>query len=52
VEASARVRISEKEIAVQFGKRAHNPLLVDAGFAETNVVVPWWGDRRLKLSFG
>jgi hypothetical protein len=52
VEASARVRISEKEIAVQFGKRAHNPLLVDAGFAETNVAVPWWGDRRLRLSFG
>jgi hypothetical protein len=52
VEASARVRISADEVAVQFGKRAHNPLLVEAGFAETNVAVPWWGGRRLKLSFG
>jgi hypothetical protein len=52
VEASARVRISDDEVAVQFGKRAHNPLLVEAGFAETNVAVPWWGGRRLKLSFG
>jgi hypothetical protein len=52
IEASARVRISDHEVAVQFGKRAHNPLLVEAGFAETNVAVPWWGDRRLKLSFG
>ncbi len=52
VEASARVKISDDEVTVQFGKRAHNPLLVDAGFAETNVAVPWWGGRRLKLSFG
>jgi hypothetical protein len=52
VAASARVKISAADVAVQFGKRAHNPLLVEAGFAETNVAVPWWGGRRLKLSFG
>lgn len=52
VEASARVRISDDEVVVQFGKRAHNPFLVDAGFAETDIAVPWWGGRRLKLAFG
>ena len=52
VESSARVTISDAEVVVQFGKRAHNPLLVKAGFAETNVAVSWWGGRRLKLSFG
>lgn len=52
VEASARVKISDDEVAVHFGKRAHNPLLVEAGFADTHLAVPWWGGRRLKLSFG
>jgi hypothetical protein len=52
VEASARVSVSDQEVHVQFGKRAHNPLLVNAGFAQTDVAVPWWGGRRLKLSFG
>ncbi len=52
VEASARVRVTDAQVHVQFGKRAHNPLLVNAGFAQTDVPVPWWGGRRLKLSFG
>jgi hypothetical protein len=52
VEASARISISDDEVAVQFGKRAHNPFLLKAGFAETKLAVPWWGGRRLKLSFG
>lgn len=52
VEASARVQITSDTVHVQFGKRAHNPLLLDAGFAKTDVAVPWWDGRRLQLSFG
>ena len=52
VEASARVSLTDKEVQVQFGKRAHNPLLLNAGFAKTDVAVPWWEGRRLRLSFG
>ena len=52
VEASARVSLTDQTVRVQFGKRAHNPLLVNAGFAKTDVAVPWWGGRRLQLAFG
>jgi hypothetical protein len=52
IEASARVAISSDCVHVQFGKRAHNPLLLGAGFADTDVAVPWWAGRRLKLTFG
>ena len=52
VEASARVTLTDKAVLVQFGKRAHNPLLLNVGFAKTDVAVPWWGGRRLQLSFG
>jgi hypothetical protein len=52
VEASAQVHVSAERVSVQFGKRAHNPLLVSAGFAQTDVPVPWWGGRRLRLAFG
>jgi hypothetical protein len=52
VEASARVSLTDKAIQVQFGKRAHNPLLLNAGFANTDIAVPWWEGRRLQLSFG
>jgi transposase len=52
VEATAQVQILEKEIVVQFQKRAHNPLLLAAGFDKKNVLIPWLGQKRLQLLFG
>lgn len=52
VQATARVEITADAIRVRFGKRAHNPLLLAAGFADTDVVVPWLGGKHLHLTFG
>ena len=52
VDASASVTITEGEVVVRFQKRAHNPLLVAAGFDKTDVAVPWLGGKRLRLVFG
>ena len=52
VEATAQVQILEKEIVVQFQKRAHNPLLLAVGFDQKNVPIPWLGGKRLQLLFG
>jgi len=52
IEATASVRITEDEILVRFQKRAHNPLLIAAGFHETDIRVPWLGGKRLQLIFG
>ena len=52
IDATAMVSIGEKEIVVQFQKRAHNPLLLAAGFPEISVRVPWLGHKRLTFIFG
>lgn len=52
VDATATVDIGEKEITVIFQKRAHNPLLISAGFDKQNVRVPWLGQKHLRLVFG
>jgi len=52
IEAAAEVTLTETEICVRFGKRAHNPLLLQAGFQHTDVAVPWLGGKRLRLAFG
>ncbi|MBM4351939.1 MAG: hypothetical protein FJ106_18870 [Deltaproteobacteria bacterium] len=52
IEATAQVQILEKEIVVQFQKRAHNPLLLAVGFDKKNVPIPWLGGKRLQLLFG
>jgi hypothetical protein len=52
VDATAQVSFTEKDILVRFQKRAHNPLLLAAGFDQTQLSVPWLGKKRLRLQFG
>jgi len=52
VDATATVVIANRDIVVRFQKRAHNPLLMAAGFDREVVSVPWLGRRRLQLVFG
>ena len=52
IDATAWITISDDEIAVRFQRRAHNPLLLAAGFDTTNAKVPWLGGKRLRLIFG
>ena len=52
VDATATVEIDERNITIHFQKRAHNPLLVAAAYADRDVRVPWLGGRRLRLIFG
>ena len=49
VDATAHITIGAKEISVRFQKRAHNPLLLAAGFDQTESEVPWLGNKRLRL---
>jgi hypothetical protein len=52
VDATAEVEITESAIVVRYQKRAHNPLLIAAGFDSTEVAIPWLGRKRLRLVFG
>lgn len=52
VNATAAVTIGENTIEVRFQKRAHNPLLLEAGLHNDHVKVPWLGNKRLHLIFG
>ena len=52
IDAVGLITLSDHEILVQYQKRAHNPLLIAAGFGKTDVSVPWLGDKRLRLVFG
>jgi hypothetical protein len=52
IDASAEVSITGGEIVVRFQKRAHNPLLIAAGFDKTDAAVPWLRSKRLRLVFG
>src|SRR3989454_9512574 len=52
IDATALVTIDGQHIQIKFQKRAHNPYLTAAGFAKTEVVVPWLDRKRLRFVFG
>jgi hypothetical protein len=52
IDASAEVTIDNQTIDVRFQRRAHNPLLIAAGFDQTKVAVPWLGRKQLRLVLG
>lgn len=52
IDANATVLLDERTVVVRFQKRAHNPLLVAAGFDTTDIRIPWLGNRRLQFQFG
>ena len=51
VRASAAIRITEHEIIVSFGRRAHNPYLLAAKYTEMATSIPWLDTRTPRLRF-
>ena len=52
IDATATLILDERALTVQFQKRAHNPLLIGAGFEDTDIRIPWLGNKRLQFQFG
>src|SRR6516164_5772053 len=52
VNATARVTLTRSNILVRYQKRAHNPLLIAAGFDTKETRIPWLHRKRLRLVFG
>ena len=52
VRTAAKIRISQECVEVQLGRRAHNPLLIAAGFGEDRPTIPWLGNKQLRLVIG
>jgi hypothetical protein len=49
VDATAQVTLTPDQVLVRFQKRAHNPLLLAAGFDKIDTPIPWLDGKRLRL---
>jgi hypothetical protein len=49
LDTTARVTISDAAVTVRLPRRAHNPILLDAGVIGAAVSIPWWHGRTLQL---
>lgn len=51
LDTTAKVNVAPDGVHVHLPRRAHNPLLLEAGLLMTPIAVPWWGGASLKVVF-
>lgn len=45
------VTVANDHVRVDLALRTYTPVLIDAGFPELDLPIPWWGGRRLRFGF-
>ncbi len=49
LDTTARVAVLDDEVLVRLPRRAHNPILLDAGLIGSPTSIPWWKGRVLRF---
>lgn len=49
LDTTARVIIDGRNVTVRLPRRAHNPLLIDAGLIGKGIKIPWWNGAKLTI---
>jgi transposase len=45
------ITVADDHVRVDLALRTYTPVLIDAGFPELDVPIPWWGGRTLRFGF-
>jgi len=52
LDTTARVVIADDGVTVTLPRRAHNPILLDAGLIGPATSIPWWNGHKLQIRIG
>ena len=48
---TGKITVAQDHVRVDLALRTYTPVLIDAGFPELNIPIPWWGGRSLRFGF-
>ena len=51
LDATGTLHITETGVTCALNLRNHHPVLIDAGFADLEIPIPWWHGRPLRFRF-
>lgn len=51
LDTTGKVVVNDDHVRVDLALRTYTPVLIDAGFPELDVAIPWWGGRQLRFGF-
>jgi len=51
LDATGTLHVTSETVTCALNLRSHHPALIDAGFADLQTPIPWWGGRTLRFRF-
>ena len=51
LDTAGTVTVAHDHVRVDLALRTYTPVLIDAGFPELNIPIPWWGGKTLRFGF-
>jgi hypothetical protein len=51
LDTTGTVTVAADHVRVDLAQRTYTPVLIDAGFPELNIPIPWWGRKTLRFGF-
>ncbi len=51
LDTTGTVVVNDDHVRVDLALRTYTPVLIDAGFPELDITIPWWGGKKLRFGF-
>jgi hypothetical protein len=51
IDTTGSIDVEDDAVTVTLTRRTYTPVLLQAGFAELDLPIPWWGGRHLRFRF-
>ncbi len=51
LDTTGKVVVNDDHVRVDLALRTYTPVLIDAGFPELDIPIPWWGGKTLRFGF-
>jgi len=51
LDATGNLHITDTTVTCALNLRSYHPVLIDAGFADLEIPIPWWNNRTLRFRF-
>ena len=51
LDVGGTLHVTDTAVTCALNLRSHHPVLIDAGFADLEVPIPWWEGRTLRFRF-
>ena len=51
LDATGTLHVTDTAVTVDLAPRTYHPVLIDAGYGDRSVRIPWWNNRELRFRF-